>query len=134
MLWTKAMALACVINPLSNLFLIPYFQNTRGNGAIGAGISLLLTELVLAAIGVAVVRGVFNRVFFARITRAAIATTGMGLAVLAARRFGLAPAILVGLIVYPILAIALRILSREELAQLIDMVKSRKSRSLGNPR
>ncbi len=133
MLWTKAMALACVINPVSNLFLIPYFQNTRGNGAIGAGISLLLTEVVLAAIGVAVVRGVFNRVFFERITRAAIATTGMGLAVLAARSFGLGPAILVGLVVYPILAMALRILSREEVAQLIDMVKSRKSRVVVQP-
>jgi hypothetical protein len=133
MLWTKAMALACVINPVSNLFLIPYFQNTRGNGAIGAGVSLLLTELVLAGVGVAVVRGVFNRVFFARIARAAIATAGMGLAVVEARNFGLAPAILVGLVVYPVLAIALRILSREELAQLIDMVRSRKSRVVPQP-
>jgi hypothetical protein len=55
------------------------------------------------------------------------------LAVLAARSFGLGPAILVGLIVYPILAMALRILSREELAQLIDMVKSRKSRVVPQP-
>jgi O-antigen/teichoic acid export membrane protein len=126
MLWTKAMVLACAINPGLNLFLIPYFQTRYGNGATGAAISLLVTELVLAVIGVAVIRGLFNRAFFARLARAAIATAGMGLAVLAARRGGLAPAILVGLIVYPLLAIVLRVLSREELAQLTEMVQSRR--------
>jgi O-antigen/teichoic acid export membrane protein len=126
MLWTKAMALACVINPALNLFLIPYFQTKYGNGATGAAISLLVTEVVLAVIGVAVIRGLFNRAFFVRLARAALATTGMGLAVLAARSLGLAPAIVVGLIAYPILALALRVLSREELAQLVEMVQSRR--------
>lgn len=126
MLWTKAMALACVINPALNLFLIPYFQTKYGNGATGAAISLLVTEIVLAAIGVVVIRGLFNRAFFVRLARAAVATAGMGLAVLGARSLGLAPAILVGLVVYPILAVALRVLSREELAQLIELVQSRR--------
>ena len=126
MLWTKAMALACVINPALNLILIPYFQNKYGNGATGAAISLLITEVVLAGIGVAVIRGLFNRGFFVRLARAGLATAGMGLAVLAARSLGLGPAILVGLVVYPILAIGLRVLSREELAQLVEMVQSRR--------
>jgi len=128
MLWTKAMALACVINPALNLALIPYFQNRNGNGAIGAAISLLVTEVVLAVIGVVVIRGCFNRDFLARMGRAAVATAGMGLAVLAARRFGLAPAILVGSIVYPILAIALRVLTQDELAQLLELVQARRQR------
>lgn len=129
MLWTKAMALACVVNPVLNLALIPYFQSHNGNGAIGAAISLLVTELVLTAIGVTVVRRVFNREFFIRIGRAALASAGMGLAVLAARRFGLTPAILVGLIVYPTLAITLRVLTRQELDQLVSMVRYRGGRS-----
>lgn len=129
MLWTKAMAVACVVNPLLNLALIPYFQSHNGNGAIGAAIGLLLTELVLVAVGVTVVRRVFDRQFFVRIGRAALATAGMGLAVLAARRFGLAPAILVGLIVYPILAIVLQVLTRSELDQLLPMLRSRGARS-----
>ena len=128
MLWTKAMALACVINPLMNLALIPYFQNTRGNGAIGAAISLLVTELVLMIIGLVVIRGAFNRPFFDRVRRAGLATAGMGVAVLAARTFGLAPAILAGLIVYPILAISLQILSRQELAQLLELAQSKINR------
>jgi O-antigen/teichoic acid export membrane protein len=132
MLWTKAMVLACAVNPLLNLVLIPYFQSRNGNGAIGAAISLLVTELVLVVIGVVVIRRCFTREFFARMGRAAIATAGMGLAVLAARRFGLAPAILVGLVVYPILAIWLRILTRAEIDQLLTLAKSRGSRARAN--
>src|SRR5258708_51909 len=128
MLWTKAMAVACVINPVLNLFLIPYFQHRYGNGATGAALSLLLTELVLVAIGVVVIRNCFNRVFFVRIARAALATLGMGLAVYGARKLGLAPAILVGLVVYPVLAIAFRILPGEELAQLFELVHARRQR------
>jgi O-antigen/teichoic acid export membrane protein len=128
MLWTKAMGLACVVNPALNLVLIPYFQSRSGNGAIGAAISLLVTELVLAAIGVAVVRRCFNREFFARMGRAVLATAGMGLAVLVARRFGLAPAIAVGLLVYPMLAIPLRVLTRQEIDQLLSLARSRRLR------
>lgn len=134
MLWTKAMGLACVVNPVLNLFLISYFQQHYANGATGAAISLLLTEVVLSAIGVAAIRGVFDRAFLGRTARAAIAAAGMGLAVLFARRFGLAPAILVGVIVYPILAIPLRVLSAAELDQLLDMVRSRLPRAVGDRR
>lgn len=129
MLWTKAMGLACVVNPVLNLALIPYFQHTYQNGATGAAISLLMTEIVLAVIGVAVIRGCFDRAFLARTARAALAAAGMGLAVLVARGSGLAPAILVGLVVYPILAVALRVLSREEMDQVVAMVRSRRSRA-----
>src|SRR6266571_1302037 len=72
MLWTKAMAVACVINPVLNVLLIPYCQRTRGNGAIGAAISLLLTELVLVGIGVVVIRSCFNREFLDRLARATL--------------------------------------------------------------
>ncbi len=128
MLWTKAMAVACVINPVLNVLLIPYFQRTRGNGAIGAAISLLLTELVLVGIGVVVIRSCFNREFLDRLARATLATAGMGLAVLAARSFGFAPAIVTGLVVYPVLAIWLGAVSLQELGQLLEIVQARKAR------
>lgn len=127
MVWTKAMGVACVVNPILNLGFIPYFQHANGNGAIGAAIALLLTELVLAGIGIAVLRDCFDRGLLARFGRAALATAGMGLVVLAARRLGLAPAILAGVVVYPMLAIVLRVLSRDELEQLLDLVRSRRS-------
>jgi hypothetical protein len=62
------------------------------------------------------------------VRRAGLATAGMGVAVLAARTFGLAPAILAGLIVYPILAISLQILSRQELTQLLELAQSKINR------
>ncbi len=127
MVWTKAMGVACVVNPVANLLLIPYWQGAHGNGAVGAAIGLLITELVLAAIGIAVIRDCFNRALLSRVARAAAATAGMAVAVLAARRFGLAPAILAGVVVYPMLGIPLRVFSRDEIFQLLDMVRPRRS-------
>ena len=49
--WTWVMAGTTVINPLFNLALIPLTQHRYGNGAIGAAISLLLTEIVVVAAG-----------------------------------------------------------------------------------
>jgi O-antigen/teichoic acid export membrane protein len=49
--WTWVMAGTVVINPLFNLALIPFTQHHYGNGAIGASISLLLTELVCVGAG-----------------------------------------------------------------------------------
>src|SRR5713101_6468181 len=129
----QAIPVACVINPALNLILIPYFQSRAHNGAIGAAISLLVTELVLAAIGIAVIRNTFDSVFMKRISRAMVAAAGMGLAVLAARELGLAPAILVGLAVYPILAVLLRVMTRQELTQLLEVVRTRRTRLSAEP-
>jgi len=52
----------------------------------------------------------------------------MGIAVIAARRFGLAPAIVAGLIAYPMLAIPLRVLTRQEIDQLLSLSRSRRMR------
>jgi O-antigen/teichoic acid export membrane protein len=49
--WTWVMAGTVVINPLFNLALIPFTQHHYDNGAIGASISLLLTELVCVGAG-----------------------------------------------------------------------------------
>ena len=49
--WTWVMAATTVVNPLLNLALIPLTQDRYGNGAIGAAISLLLTEVVVVSAG-----------------------------------------------------------------------------------
>src|SRR5207237_1334845 len=59
--WTWVMAGTTVVNPLFNLALIPWTQHRYGNGAIGAGISLLLTELICIAAGFVMIgRHVFD--------------------------------------------------------------------------
>ena len=134
MVWTKAMGVACVVNPALNLILIPYFQRTHGNGGIGAGLSLLITELVLAGIAVVAVRSCFRGSFVGRTVRAAAATAGMAGAMLLAQQFGFVAQLVVGLLVYPLLAWGFRVVAPDELRQLLEMVKSvRKSRRSDTP-
>ena len=49
--WTWVMAGTVVVNPLLNLALIPWTHDRFSNGAIGASISLLLTELICIGAG-----------------------------------------------------------------------------------
>jgi O-antigen/teichoic acid export membrane protein len=113
--WTKVMALASIVNPIANLILIPYFQRRTGNGAIGAALSLLVTELLISGIGVALTRRAFSAGTFVRLGKALVATAGMALVVeLTLRRAGLAAGILSGVVTLSVLAVALRVLSAEE--------------------
>lgn len=116
--WTKVMILACFINPALNFVLIRLFQQRDGNGAIGAAVSLLLTELILAGIGLAIVSGFIDRTFIQRLARAAVATTGMALAVWIVRPFGLIIQIGIGAVLYPPLALLLGAVSPEQIADM----------------
>jgi O-antigen/teichoic acid export membrane protein len=49
--WTWVMAATVVVNPLFNLALIPWTHDHFSNGAIGAAVSLLLTELICIGAG-----------------------------------------------------------------------------------
>jgi len=121
--WTKVMALASVFNPICNIVLIPYFQRRTGNGAIGAAISLLLTELVIAGIGIAMTRRAFGVATVLRLGKALVATAIMALAVeFALRQAGLAAGIASGLVVFPAFVLLLRVLSAEERDQLRDVL------------
>jgi zinc transporter ZupT len=78
----------------------------------------LLTELLIAGIGLAVVAGVLNAASFWRLARAALATAGMGSAIVLAGRFGLAASIVAGAVAFATLAVALRVVSADEVDQL----------------
>lgn len=117
-IWTKVMILACVVNPICNFFLIRLFQQRYGNGALGAAISLCVTELVLAAVGFLVVPGIVNRIFVGRLVRAGLATAGMMAAVWSAAPLGLPAQLAVGVLSYPPLVLLLGALSAEQKSQL----------------
>lgn len=51
--WSYAAMACAAINPALNLFLIPYFQATTGNGGIGAAWATNLIEVFLFAVGLA---------------------------------------------------------------------------------
>ena len=116
-LWTIVMAGAAVINPLFNLVLIPATQTRFHNGAIGAAISLVLTELLMVGVGLILVdRRVFTRSSLKRCALAIAASAGMWGAAYATRPLGSGLSVLAGVLTLAILVAALRILSPEELA------------------
>ncbi len=84
--WVRLMALATVVNPALNIALVPVLQRTRANGAEGAALSLVLTELLIVALGVRVVGArLFTPQLCSRLGRAVLAALSM-LAVMAALR------------------------------------------------
>lgn len=116
-IWTIVMAGAAVFNPLVNLVLIPATQSRFHNGALGAAVSLVITEVLMNAVGFMLVgRYVFTRRSFERCTLAILASAGMWGAAYAAEPLGTALSLSAGGLVLAVLVIAFRILSPEELA------------------
>lgn len=126
--WTKVMIAATVLNPLLNLALIAYFQGRWHNGAIGAALSLLVTEIGMAGAGMLLLGGVMARVltpgFCLRLLKAAAATAGMAAVIWFLPRHGLIVETAAGVVSFGVLALAFRLLTTREIAEL---------RALGEP-
>jgi O-antigen/teichoic acid export membrane protein len=115
MTWIKVIAVTAVINPVLNLILIPYFQHRTGNGALGAAISLLATEVLQAAAAVWLLRWMGLSVL-RRPARALLAAAAMTLLVVVAGPLGLLVQIAIGIGSFAVLGIVLRLLSDSEWA------------------
>jgi len=116
LIWTAALAAACVLNPALNFFLIQASQAQLHNGAIGAAASLLITEVAIALLAIVIVRDFLDLRILNRILRAALATAGMALVVLTAARFGLAVQVPAGALSFAVLALLLRVVPPDDLA------------------
>jgi O-antigen/teichoic acid export membrane protein len=116
--WTWALAVACVVNPVLNVFLIRATQQRFQNGAIGAALSYLLTELLLVGIGLVVVRRYLYRETGFRLGRSAVATAGMAISVSLVGPLGLVPQVLAGIITFGVLGLLVRVVSVEEVPDL----------------
>ena len=115
--WAKVMIGAAVFNPLVNLVLIPVTEHRYHNGAIGAAISLVLTELLMAGVGLFLVgRHVFDRRMIKRCALMCLASTGMVAAGLISTRFGTVASFVAAFTTLGILVTILRIVTPEELA------------------
>ena len=115
--WTMVMAGAVVVNPLVNLVLIPITEHRYHNGAIGAAVSLVLTEMLMASVGLLLVgRDVFDWRIVKRYGLMLVASTSMVAAALATRPFGTVTSVIVGFTIFGILVLILRIVSPEEVA------------------
>jgi len=75
---TGLMAVAAVVNPALNFLFIRFAEHRYHNGAIGAAICLLVTELLIVAAELVFVgRGFLSRSSLLRVIRAAVASAGM---------------------------------------------------------
>jgi len=119
LVWTWLMAGATAVNPVLNFFLIRFAQNHYHNGAIGAALALLATEVLVLAGGFLMVgRHVLDRSSLWRFARAAAAAAAMGGVIYALRPLGFVVAAAAGGLVYVGLAALLRLASAEEVEML----------------
>jgi O-antigen/teichoic acid export membrane protein len=115
--WTWVMAGATVFNPAINAVLIPLTEAHFHNGAIGAALSLLATELLIVFVGLGVIgRGIFSRPIVVRFALTAAASAGMWAVSYLLRGMGPIPALLAGGVTFVLLAIAFRLITAAEVA------------------
>jgi O-antigen/teichoic acid export membrane protein len=130
--WTKVMVLATVVNPPINFVLIPWTEHRYGNGAIGAAISLLVTELILVAVGFVIVGPhVLDRRAIRRCILAIVASAAAWAIAYAARPLGTPVQFAAGGATLVGLALVLRIATPEELALLRAAVPRLRRRLTG---
>lgn len=101
---------AAFFNPTLNLLLIPFFERTQHNGAIGVAIATVATEaLLLAGMVHLLPRGTLGRTTFSFATRVAVAALSAALVTAATRPVFLLAAPVAGGVVYLALIVALRV-------------------------
>ena len=123
--WTWIMGGATIFNIVVNLILIQVAQNRWGNGAIGASVSLLLTELVIAAAALRVVGlGVFSRSSALRLLRIGVASGGAIGVALACDGLGAAAGLGAGVVALLLFATVLRVVSHEELVFVLERLRA----------
>jgi O-antigen/teichoic acid export membrane protein len=116
--WTKVMIAAAVINPVLNVFLIRHFQESQGNGAIGAALSLMATEIGMAVAGLVLIQGMLDGASVLRLLRAIAATAGMAIVVRVLSGYGLIIETAAGMFTFAALAVAFRLVTAEEFSLL----------------
>ena len=115
--WTTVMLAAAVFNPLVNLVLIPLTQHRYHNGAIGAAISLVLTELSINGVGMVLVgRHIFDWRMVKRCALMGVLSALMVLVAELARPLGTMTSLLAAFTTFGLLVVLLRVIRPEEWA------------------
>ncbi len=127
--WAATGVAAALLNPLLNLAAIPLTQSLYGNGAIGAAAITTLTELFMLGVGLVLLpRRILGRTTASYVARCFGAALVMAAAVWLIRDAPVLVAIATGVAVYGIAGLALRIVTRDELAEIARLVRRRPGR------
>jgi O-antigen/teichoic acid export membrane protein len=128
--WLAVVAVATVLNLGLNAVMIRWAQSHLHNGAMGAALSLLATEVFEAVCALLLMPWLVDARFVRRMARALLATAGVGALVALAGRLGLAGQLVVAIAAAVLLGALLRIPTEAEVAWLRTSA-SRHLRRLG---
>jgi O-antigen/teichoic acid export membrane protein len=120
--WTKLMGVAALLNPAINLAMISVFQRRFHNGATGAALTLLLTEIFQGLVALYLMRGILDGNSLRKLSRALAATLGMSVVVWLLGPVGLYAQVPAGAASFAGLAIVFRVLNRDEWRELGDLL------------
>lgn len=117
--WSIALLGTVLLNLTINAIAIPYFQNTSGNGAIGAALALLVTECSMVAVGIRLIpRGVLNASTAFTSIKIIIAGAGMALTGIWTDNEGLRVQLPLMASVYLALVLGLRVIEVKDLRSM----------------
>ncbi|MBN9393167.1 MAG: flippase [Chloroflexi bacterium] len=106
--WTKVMVMAIFINLGLNVILIPLYQNMTGDGAVGAAISQLATEVIIGICGFIIIgSSILNKSLLLIIVKSAAAALVMAAVIWPLREQFILLPVLLGVAIYGVLSIPL---------------------------
>jgi O-antigen/teichoic acid export membrane protein len=132
-LWAYVMGFVAIGNPLINLGTITYFQQRTGHGSMGAAVALLVTDVVVAVAGLALMpRGCLTpvRPLLSAAARAGLATAAMAIPVWFLRDSFLALPVIVGVCVFIPAALALGVFRGDGYTEVRSALTARLLRRL----
>jgi O-antigen/teichoic acid export membrane protein len=130
--WTWVMVGSAIFNPLVNLVLIPWTQHQYGNGAIGAALSLLLTELLMVAMGMWLVgRHLYTRSLIKRCSLVIASSAAMWVVAYLARPLGFLVSTAAGCLTFVALVAVLRIIRPDEISFIRERLRRPRPGTVG---
>ena len=128
--WLVVGCVAVVFNPMVNLIAIPFANHRYGNGAIGASVVTVATEVVMM-IGAIYLRpkGVLDRTTWSFLARTVVASLVMIPPVMLAAHAPLAVKVVIGAVTFSVACVCLRLVpiraSRDGLQQVLKSIRDR---------
>lgn len=121
--WTLVGVVAAILNPLVNLWAIPYTQQVWGNGAIAASLTTIMSELIMFSGAIYLCpKSIFSKGDLFYIFRCLVAAALMVPAIWALssqRSVGVLPAVGYGLVLYAMAAYTLQVVRNDDLTKLL---------------
>jgi O-antigen/teichoic acid export membrane protein len=132
--WALTGVAAAVINPALNLLLIPYFDSAQGNGAIGAAIATLATEMFMMAAGLWLLpERLLDRVTLTIIAKCLLASAIMAAVVVLLRDVPLPITVAAAALAYGAAALGLGLISSTDVRHVRTYVSRRAARGGAQP-